>query len=128
MMSHNLALYIFTIMLFFMFLIASLGFLNMMFNNFIPWSHNSSMPLVTAKAKIISKRFRTFQDNQTFGDMLPSYNYSTLYYITFQLEDGEELEFSVTAVEYEELQEGQQGKINYQGNRFLGFEVEIEKE
>ncbi|MPN19836.1 hypothetical protein SDC9_167208 [bioreactor metagenome] len=60
--------------------------------------------------------------------MLPSYNYSTLYYITFQLEDGEQLEFSVTAVEYEELQEGQLGKISYQGNRFLGFEIIAEKE
>ncbi|WP_291574456.1 DUF2500 domain-containing protein [Clostridium sp. UBA4548] len=128
MLSHNLALYIFTLMLFFLFLIASIGFLTMMFNNGAVLTYNSSKPVLTVEGRIISKRFKTFQDTQNFGDMIPSYNYLAMYYVTFELEDKEQLEFCVSANEYEEFNEGDTGKLSYQGNKYLGFERSKEME
>ena len=128
MSSHNLALYIFTLMLFFLFLIASIGILTMMFNNGPVLTYNSSKPVLTVEGRIISKRFKTFQDTQNFGDMIPSYNYLAMYYVTFELEDKEQLEFCVSANEYEEFNEGDTGKLSYQGNKYLGFERSKEME
>ncbi len=100
----------------------------MMFNNGTVLTYNSSKPVLTVEARIISKRFKTFQDTQNFGDMIPSYNYLTMYYLTFELGDKEQLEFCVTAMEYEEFNEGDTGKLSYQGNKYLGFERSMEEE
>lgn len=121
MVSHSLAFYIFTIMLFFVFLVASLGFLTVMFGSLKNWTYNNSTPILTVDAKVIGKRFKTFQDTQGFAEMIPSYNYATLYFVTFEVENEEKLEFSVTSVEYDNLVEGNDGKLSYQGTRFLEF-------
>lgn len=46
---------------------------------------------------------------------------STDYYITFQTESGERIEFSVEDSEYGLLIEGDEGVLSYQGTRYLGF-------
>ena len=121
MVSHSLALYIFTVMLFFVFLVTSIGFLTLAFGNLKYGTHSNSTPILTVDAKVIGKRFNTFQDTQSFADMIPYYNYATLYFVTFEVVNGEKLEFSVTSVEYENLIEEDLGKLSYQGTKFLEF-------
>lgn len=49
-----------------------------------------------------------------------------LYYVTFEVESGDRMEFSVYGKEYGMLAEGDEGKLTFQGSRYLGFERAIE--
>ncbi len=42
--------------------------------------------------------------------------------MTFQVESGDRMEFSVTGSEYGMLAEGDTGKLSFQGTRYLSFE------
>ena len=46
---------------------------------------------------------------------------STRYYVTFQVESGDRMEFSVSGREYGLLVEGDTGRLTFQGTRYLGF-------
>ena len=48
----------------------------------------------------------------------------TRYFATFELEKGTRLELEVNDYEYGMLAEGDQGKLTFQGTRYLGFERE----
>ena len=50
------------------------------------------------------------------------YHTYTSYYVTFQFDSGDRLEFSVEGTEYGMLAEGDRGKLTFQGTRYLGFE------
>lgn len=52
---------------------------------------------------------------------------STRYYVTFQVESGDRMEFSVTGLEYGMLAEGDIGKLTFQGTRYLSFERDREE-
>jgi Protein of unknown function (DUF2500) len=122
MISHNLAFYIFIIMLVLIFIVASLGFLTAMFDNCKIWTYGGVKPIETVEAKVVNKRVKVFHDTQSFGDMIPSYNYATSYYITFEIKGEEKIEFSLTVVEFENINEGDIGMLSYQGCRLLEFE------
>jgi hypothetical protein len=47
---------------------------------------------------------------------------TTNYYVTFQLENGERLEFLVKGTEYGMLSESDHGRLSHQGTRYHGFE------
>ena len=49
------------------------------------------------------------------------YNY-TNYFVTFEVESGDRMEFEVTGEESGLMLEGDQGMLTLQGTRFLGFE------
>lgn len=44
------------------------------------------------------------------------------YYVTFQFESGDRMEFQVYGSEYGMLAEGDEGKLTFQGTRYLSFE------
>jgi hypothetical protein len=46
---------------------------------------------------------------------------STTYYVTFQVESGDRMEFHVGGEEYGFLVEGDFGDLSFQGTRYLGF-------
>ncbi len=46
----------------------------------------------------------------------------TDYYLTFEVESGDRMEFEVEGEEYGLLAEGDRGILNFQGTRYLGFE------
>ncbi|WP_409177727.1 DUF2500 domain-containing protein [Brevibacillus fortis] len=78
------------------------------------WMSNNSSPLLSKPAKIISKRTRTSGGgNDT--------SVSTYYYLTFELSNGERLEFHVKGSEYGLLVEGDTGTLTYQGTRYKEF-------
>ncbi|MNW05274.1 hypothetical protein D3C71_2014970 [compost metagenome] len=47
---------------------------------------------------------------------------STTYYLTFEVESGDRLEFRVSGEEFGQSAEGDEGKLTLQGSRYLGFE------
>ena len=47
---------------------------------------------------------------------------STSYYVTFEVDSGDRIEFSMSGSEYGMLIEGDAGTLNFQGTRYLGFE------
>ena len=47
---------------------------------------------------------------------------STWYYVTFQVDSGDRMEFSVSGSQYGMLCEGHEGSLTFQGTRFLSFE------
>ena len=47
---------------------------------------------------------------------------STTYYVTFQVESRDRMEFCVSRTEYEMLVEGDTGRLTFQGTRYLLFE------
>ena len=46
----------------------------------------------------------------------------TSYYVTFQVESGDRMEFEVDGSDYGLLVQGDIGKLSFQGTRYLGFE------
>ncbi len=78
------------------------------------WVNNNNSPYETVDAQVVAKR----QDVSGFKDS----STSTWYYVTFQLANGERIEFSVQSKEYGLLAEGDRGKLTHQGTRYKGFE------
>ena len=69
-------------------------------------------PRLTVPVTVVSKRTH-FSRGRSVG--------STYYYVTFQVESGDRMEFSVSGYDYGMLAEGDQGKLSFRGTRFLGF-------
>ena len=72
---------------------------------------NNNSPRVTAEATVVTKRTHVRGDHA-----------HTTYYATFQFESGDRLELEVPYNEFGYLVEGDNGKLTFQGTRFLGFE------
>ena len=77
------------------------------------WNQNNKQPIVKEEAIVVGKRtsIRGGGETRAYND----------YYVTFQLPQGERLEFQVKGTEYGQLIEKDQGELEYQGTRFLGF-------
>ncbi len=95
------------------------------------WKSNNESPRLTVDAKVVTKRERvTHHSHANAGDMTGAHGYSntisTTYYITFEVESGERMEFHVNGREYGLLAEGDMGTLSFQGTRYLGFERNIQ--
>ncbi len=82
------------------------------------WGKDNASPRLTVEATVVTKRsassrHRT-QDNFS--------HYTTSYYATFQVESGDRMELQLAGNQFGLLVEGDQGKLTFQGSRFLGFE------
>ena len=96
------------------------------------WNKNNNSPRLTVEARVAAKRQNTTHHNEPVGgDTSGTHGYhtttSTSYYVTFEVESGDRMEFSVYGKEYGMLAEGDEGKLTFQGSRYLGFERAIEK-
>lgn len=83
------------------------------------WNKNNHSPQLSVYAKVVSKR----QDisHHDHGDTMHHHS-STSYYVTFEVESGDRLEFYLNGNEYGLLVEGDTGMLTFQGTRYLGFE------
>lgn len=72
--------------------------------------YNNSQPVLTVDAKIVSKRTRARGKNTR-----------TYYYVTFEFESGDRQELIMRGNEFGMLVEGDNGKLKFQGERYLGF-------
>ena len=91
------------------------------------WNKNNHSPRLTVPAMVVSKRTDVSHHNHAVaGDITGAHGYtttsSTSYYVTFQVESGDRMEFSVTGTEYGILAEGEMGRLSFQGTRYLAFE------
>lgn len=95
----------------------------------VTWHKNNNSPRLTVAARIVAKRKDTMHPNQqNAGDVSRVHGYHTIsrtsYYVTFQVESGDRMELSVSGVEYGRLAEGDEGKLTFQGTRYLIFDRE----
>ena len=74
---------------------------------------NDLSPIVSVPALVVAKRSNVSGGGETMT--------STTYYATFELEDGERMEFNVRGAEYGLLTEGDHGTLTYQRKRYHGF-------
>ncbi|MFA5576461.1 MAG: DUF2500 domain-containing protein [Tissierellaceae bacterium] len=75
---------------------------------------NAKEPVLTVAARVLSKR----------TDMSGSSNgiYRNLYYVTFEVESGDRMEFKVSGEQYGMLVEEDMGKLTFQGTRYMDFQ------
>ena len=83
--------------------------------------------IINVSARVVAKRTEvSHHQHPNNGDMSGSHGYrttsSTSYYVTFEVDSGDRIEFSMSGSEYGMLIEGDAGTLNFQGTRYLGFE------
>ena len=91
------------------------------------WSKNNNSPRLTVACVIVDKRTETtMHQTPVAGDASGANGFQTMtdtiHHVTFQVESGDRIEFTVSGSEYVRLSEGTQGKLTFQGTRYLGFE------
>ena len=84
------------------------------------WNKNNHSPRLTVPAIVMDKRTNVSHHHGT-GEH-HHHHTSTTYYVTFQVESGDRMEFHVAGHEYGMLIEGDRGELSFQGTRYLGFE------
>ena len=87
------------------------------------WHQNNQSPVLTVDARMVTKRSSTDVHHHSGTDTAMNHTTSsTSYYVTFEVTSGDRMEFHVSAQEYGMLVEEDQGKLTFQGTRYLGFE------
>lgn len=93
------------------------------------WNENNNSPRLTVYAKVVSKRTNTTHHNHgNGGDISGMHGYTTTsdttYYVTFQVNSGDRMEFNIAGKEYGMLAYGDVGNLSFQGSRYLSFACE----
>lgn len=87
------------------------------------WNKNNHSPRLTVPATVVTKRTNVSHHHHNHGSNgMHHTTHSTSYYVTFQVESGDRMELHVAGHEFGLLVEGDQGKLTFQGTRYLGFE------
>ena len=86
------------------------------------WNKNNHSPRLTVPATVVAKRTNVSRHRHNGAGNHHHYHTSTSYYVTFQVESGDRMELHVAGHEFGLLVEGDQGKLTFQGTRYLGFE------
>lgn len=85
------------------------------------WTKNTNSPILSVEAKLVAKRINVRHSSSMNTNSQMHSSSSTHYYVTFEVESGDRLEFQVPGDEYGLLIEGDQGKLTFQGTRYKGF-------
>ena len=85
------------------------------------WRKNNNSPRLTVPATVVAKR--TSHSHHHTGNSHMGHHH-THYHVTFEVESGDRMEFSVMGTEFGLLVEGDTGRLTFQGTRYLGFERE----
>lgn len=91
------------------------------------WSRNNQSPCLTVNAVVKTKRTNVrHHQHANGGDPTGAQGFHTTitteYYVTFQVESGDRMEFQVSGTEYGMLAQQDEGRLSFQGTRYLGFE------
>ena len=90
-------------------------------NELFTWNKNNHSPVLTVYATVIDKRENYRHRSGGVNHVGSSV---TLYYVSFEVESGDRMEFRVRGDEYGLLVKGDQGQLTFQGTRYLSFERE----
>ena len=83
------------------------------------WNQDNHSPVLTVEAEVIAKRSDVRHRHSHNRSHYSSWTY---YFVTFQVESGDRIEFQVQDTEYGLLVEGDKGRLTFQGSRYQGFE------
>ena len=117
----------FSVMFGIVFLMFVVVFLMIIIKGLTQWNKNNHSPRLTVEAAVVAKRMDvSHHHHANAGDATGAHGYhtssSTSYYVTFEVESGDRMEFYVPGTEYGMLIEGDRGELSFQGTRYLGFE------
>ena len=115
----------FSIMFTIVFILVIGTFVVMLVKGISEWNKNNHSPRLTVPATIIAKRTNVSRHRHGGANSHHHHHTSTIYYVTFQVESGDRMEFHITGQEYGLLIEGDHGNLSFQGTRYLGFERSI---
>ena len=79
------------------------------------WNKNNQSPKLTVPVTVVAKRSDVHRGIETMHTF-------TSYYVAFQVESGDRMEFEVSDMEYGMLAEGDRGMLTFQGTRYLSFQ------
>ncbi|MEC0239621.1 DUF2500 domain-containing protein [Paenibacillus dokdonensis] len=91
----------------------------------LQWGRNNKQAVLTVDSRIVSKRTEINQHHHHEPNDHMSSHTNTIYYITFEVESGDRMEFTVNGQEYGLCAEGDSGRLTFQGTRYKGFERNI---
>lgn len=87
------------------------------------WNKNNHSPRLTVPARVIAKRADvSHHHHHDAGAHVGHSSTSTTYYVTFEVESGDRMELRIHGHEFGMLTEGDEGRLSFQGTRYLGFE------
>ena len=86
------------------------------------WSKNNDSPRLTVPATVVQRRRRVTHHHHHGANGAHHVHPVTHYHITFEVDSGDRMEFSVSGSEYGLLAEGDHGSLTFQGTRYLGFD------
>lgn len=94
------------------------------------WNRNNHSPRLSVSATVVTKRTDiTYDQHANAGDVTGAHGFhtttTTRYFVTFQVESGDRMEFYVNRSEYGMLAEGDRGRLTFQGTRYLDFERNV---
>ena len=112
----------FQVMFTIVFLLATGTFVVILVKGISEWNKNNHSPRLTVPATIVAKRTNVSRHRHGGANGHHHHHTSTTYYVTFQVESGDRMEFHITGQEYGLLVEGDKGNLSFQGTRYLGFE------
>ena len=115
----------FSIMFTIVFILVIGTFVVMLVKGISEWNKNNHSPRLTVPATIIAKRTNVSRHRHGGVNSHHHHHTSTTYYVTFQVESGDRMEFHISGQEYGLLIEGDHGNLSFQGTRYLGFERSI---
>ena len=114
---------LFPIMFFTIFAIVIGAFIFTIVRGITTWHKNNNSPRLVVNAIVADKHEDVSVHHHNDNGMSNSTS-STSYYVTFTVEGGERLVFQVDRQEYGYLIVNDQGKLTFQGTRYLGFDRE----
>lgn len=87
------------------------------------WHKNNESPVLTVDATMVTKRADVHHYHNDSGiDNMHHESTTTTYYVTFEVDSGDRMEFKIHEKEYGMLVENDRGNLTFQGTRYLGFE------
>ena len=126
-MMFDVMTFLFPLVFFLVFFLILAIFIVTFVRSIRTWHSNNQSPRLTVLATVVAKRQNvTHHDRPIGGDASGAHGFSTTYdtsyYVTFQVESGDRMEFHVPGNEYGLLAEGDAGRLSFQGTRYLSFE------
>lgn len=109
------------IMFFLVFALVIAVFITIFVKGIRQWSKNNKSPRLTVPATLIAKRTNVSRHHHGGINEHHHHHTSTSYYVTFQVESGDRMEFLISGQEFGLLVEGDRGDLSFQGTRYLGF-------
>ena len=96
------------------------GILNYyLFQSIAIWRKNNRSPKIIELATVVAKRKRIVHHQNFDGSNAST---SIMYYITFQMKNGNSMECLVPRKDYSLIVHGDIGRLTHQGTKYISFE------